>query len=164
MTATIESLLDGFAAGKLTRRETAAALLALAMPSPARAAAPLTPRNINHVTLSVSDIPTSRAFYQKILNAQVTGQSDFECDLNLGSSFIALMKNTKPPGIDHFCVGVDNYDASRVTDSMAALGIATRRLDSLSGVKFKEGQIYVNDPDGVRVQFARPDYTGEMKK
>ena len=58
------------------------------------------------------------------------------------------MKTNKPPGIDHFCVGVDNYDATRVAGAIGALGIETRRVDSLNGVKFKEGQIYVTDPDG----------------
>jgi catechol 2,3-dioxygenase-like lactoylglutathione lyase family enzyme len=163
LTSKIEALLDRFAAGKLSRRQTVIALAALAAPQPATAA-PFAPRNINHVTLTVRDIPTSRAFYQKLLDAPVVGQSDFECDLGFGSSFMALMKSTKPPGIDHFCVGVDGYDASRVADKITALGIETRRLDSLSGVKFKEGQIYVTDPDGIRMQFARPDYAGEMKR
>lgn len=164
MKAAIETVLDRFAAGKLSRRDAVAALVSLAPAPPASAAAPLTARNINHVTLSVSDIAASRAFYQKLLGAKVIGESSFECDLALGTSFIALMKLNRQPGVDHFCIGVDGYDAVRAANSIDAVGVKTRRLDSIQGVRFKEGQIYVDDPDGIKVQFARPDYAGEMKR
>lgn len=100
----IETVLDHFAAGELSRREAVAALAAFAAPQASSGAAPLDPRNINHVRLSMRDIATSGAFYQK-----------------------------------------------------AADTIAAR-----AGVKFKEGQLYADDPDGARVQFARPDHAREM--
>jgi glyoxylase I family protein len=158
----IERVLDRFVNGNLSRREAVAALFALA--SPAAAAAPLTPRSINHVTLRVSDLVKSQAFYQKVLNAPVIGQSDFECDLGLGSGFVALMTSKNQPTIDHFCVGVEGYDASRVADELARQGLQPKKIDSFQGVRFKEAQVYVRDPDGINVQFSRPDYAGEMKK
>ena len=70
MSETIDHLVRKFEDGKVTRRELVMALSALVLMRPeARAQAsapPVSVSTMNHVTLSVSDVQRSVAFYQRI--------------------------------------------------------------------------------------------------
>src|SRR5512144_1240377 len=83
MTTRLEELLTNYEHGSLTRRELLGALAAMvAMPAVAAAAAPLPPaigrvRVLNHVTVRVTDVKKSAAFYQSLLGLSVlTPQTD----------------------------------------------------------------------------------------
>jgi catechol 2,3-dioxygenase-like lactoylglutathione lyase family enzyme len=158
----IELMLRTYEQGRMTRRDLVAGLVMLAAPGAAAAPAPMKAVNINHVTMTVSDIERTRAFYQELLDVPVIGQSGFEIDLAIGGSFIALMKTNRPPGINHFCIGVPDYDPKRVAEFVTSRGLKPQVSTGIQGVTFKEAQIYVPDPDGIRVQFSRPEYMGEM--
>ncbi|MBN8729815.1 MAG: VOC family protein [Acidobacteria bacterium] len=163
MRHTIETLVSRFERGLLSRRELVSALAALAGATQA-AAAPETfrPATLNHVTLSVTNLEQSRAFYQGILQAEVIGSVQAEKDLSLGSGFLALMSVNRPVGIDHFCIGVEGYDANRIAKALEAQGHKPRILTEALGVRFRAPQVYVKDPDGIQVQFSSPRYRGEM--
>lgn len=55
-------------------------------------------------------------------------------------------------GIDHFCVGIDNFDVDKARRSLAAQSLETF-TELGSGV-------YFHDPDGNKVQVSAPDYRG----
>lgn len=163
MTALIEQLLERFETGRLSRRELVRSLAALAGgAAAAQGSERFRPRSINHVTMSVSDIERSRAFYQSVLEAKVIGRAPGECDLDLGGGFLALMKLEHPTGIDHFCVGIEGYDARQVAAALRAKGHEPRLYKEALGVKFRVPQVYVRDPDGIQVQFSAAEYRGEM--
>ena len=111
-------------------------------------------RTINHVTLYSGDIPRSKAFYQALTGLPVRdeGKDFFELRLEGGFLGVYAAETGVRPGIDHFCFGVDQYDP---TAALAALKSAAP-----SGQPTLEGgeQVYVHDPDGVRVQFADVNY------
>lgn len=163
MRHTIETLLSRFERCHLSRRDLVSALAALAGTTPASAAAEtFQPATINHVTLSVTNIERSRAFYQGVLQAAVIGRVAAETDLSLGTGFLALMNVDRPVGIDHFCIGVEGYDANRIATVLEAQGHKPRILTEALGVRFRAPQVYVQDPDGIQVQFSSPQYRGEM--
>jgi catechol 2,3-dioxygenase-like lactoylglutathione lyase family enzyme len=163
MTELIEQLLARFESGRLSRRGLVRALAGLAGggAEAARADA-FRPRSINHVTMSVSDIERSRAFYQSLLQARVIGRTAGECDLDVGGGFLALMKLDRPAGIDHFCIGIEGYEAGRVASALREKGHEPRIYTQALGVKFRVPQVYVRDPDGIQVQFSAAEYRGEM--
>jgi hypothetical protein len=55
-------------------------------------------------------------------------------------------------GIDHFCFGIEQYDPP------AALAKLKAAVPSAPPTLENEDQVYVRDPDGVRVQFADVKY------
>lgn len=162
MRQTIEALISRFERGGVSRRELVCALTALAGAAPSSAAETFRPATINHVTLSVADLERSRAFYQGILQASVIGSVPEQTDLSLGTGFLALMRGNRRTGIDHFCIGVEGYDAQRIATALEGQGHKPRILSEAFGVRFRVPQLYVRDPDGVQVQFSSPDYRGEM--
>lgn len=163
MTELIEQMVERFETGNLSRRGLVRELAALAGSAVAAPGAQVfRPRTINHVTMSVNDIDLSRAFYQSILQAQVIGRTAGECDLDLGGGFLALMKLNRPAGIDHFCVGIEGYDAGKVAAELRKKGHEPRIYTEALGVTFRVPQVYVRDPDGIQVQFSAVDYRGEM--
>src|SRR5690242_11862185 len=72
---TIEQLVDGFVGGRVTRRELIAAVAALAgAAAHAQSAAVARGRTLNHVSLAVTDVERSAAFYSKILDLHVVSR------------------------------------------------------------------------------------------
>ncbi len=160
---TIESLVSRFESGRLDRRDLLRALAALCGATHVSGAQEtVRPAAINHVTLSVTNLGRSRAFYQGILQTEILGSVNEETDLSLGTGFVALMKTNRPVGIDHFCIGVEGYDPKRIGAALEAQGHKPRILTEALGVRFRVPQLYVRDPDGIPVQFSSPQYRGEM--
>lgn len=164
MTTRLEELLTDYEHGSLTRRELLGALAAMvAMPAVAAAAAPLPPaigrvRVLNHVTVRVPDVKKSAAFYQSLLGLSVlTPQADGVNLATGGSSFLGLYPADAgaAASIDHFCLGVDGFDADAVSAALAAKGV-TASIRQRGDTK----ELYFTDPDGVRVQLQDPHYIG----
>src|SRR5260370_20829072 len=73
MNSMVDSLFDQYARGRMTRRHLVQALAALVLATPilaqdgARASGPIVHGlSVNHVTLTVSDVPRSFAFYERL--------------------------------------------------------------------------------------------------
>ena len=119
----IEKLVDLFEQKRLSRRQLIVGLVAAASASPAPAgAAPalFDGQALNHVTMMVSDIERSRAFYERLVGATVmydgakVGQSMYDMRLAGSTSFISVVSaRSTSPRIDHFCVGIPNFDTDR---------------------------------------------------
>ena len=157
MTDHLEALVTAYDHGTLTRRRLLQALAAIAAPSvaqPPRAAA-LNGRLLHHVNVQVSDVARSEAFYRKLLGLSasrvVQGPDNHGLDLP-GGGLIILQRSDTPGRIDHFCVGVDNWNADRLRAAATAAGI--ERVIGTAADNF-----FAADPDGLRVQVSATDWS-----
>src|SRR6478736_613902 len=72
--------------------------------------------SFNHVSLNVSDLKRSTEFYQGLFGMPVQsrqGPSSVQLRIGAGPQFLNLAAEGKPAGIDHMCVGVENFDVTR---------------------------------------------------
>ena len=131
-------------------------------PPPARDAGPApgrTPifraRTLNHVSMGVSDLPRSIAFYQNLFGLSSLrpllppGSGIFGLDIN--ESYLSLSPSRARAGtITHFCIGVDDFELERDMAKIRAIGLEVRELTPGQG----DQTMYVNDPDGLNVQIS----------
>ena len=159
MVERIAQIVALFEQKKISRRELVGALLAAAaVPSaPAEAAAPMLEGSlINHVTMFVTDLQRSRAFYERLVGASVMydGGRVYDMRLNGGTSFISIVQSATPR-IDHLCIGIPNFDTDQAEmmirkefpDSRAA---ATSSQPGAPPIKWRS--VNLRDPDGNAVQ------------
>lgn len=152
----IDTLLTNYERGRLTRRQLLQALTLVAAPVERQAGGSvLRGRNLNHVNLQVSDIDRSVDFYRTLFGLPpkraIPGRP-FVVDLD-DASFLSLQRSDRPGGIDHFCVGVDDFKPEPVAAALKAAGFDR-------GLRVGPDFVYVEDPDGIRVQISTVDWTG----
>jgi catechol 2,3-dioxygenase-like lactoylglutathione lyase family enzyme len=112
-------------------------------------------RNLHHVNVHVSDVVRSEAFYRKLFGfsstRRVQGPDNHGFDLP-GGGLIILQKSDQPGRIDHFCVGVDGFEAERLRTAVKTAGI--------EGVQGSASDnFFISDPDGLRVQVSAFDWS-----
>lgn len=154
MQSQIDSMIDAFESGKLTRRQLVArlgaAVTALAgFDRVTRATAPLETatfraKSVDHIALRVTDVSRSRDFYVKHLGLEVARQGTSNCFLKCGDDFVALFRSPKA-GMHHYCYRVNGYNADAVVQRAKDAGLSPRR---------EENRVYFPDPDGLTVQVA----------
>jgi catechol-2,3-dioxygenase len=151
----VESLIESFEEGHMTRRELAkriAGMAALAAGVSGSAAAQesstFTATGLNHIALNVPDIEKSRDFYVKHLGMTVSRQGSTNCFMTCGPHFVALFKHSNP-SMNHYCYSVEGYDVNDAAEKLKAQGITPR----VTGQR-----IYFPDPDGLEVQLAAGDH------
>ena len=154
MKALITNLLNRFERGTLTRRELAHGLSTLAafgardsyaqdQPSGLRGA------RIDHISIQVSDLPRSVAFYQKLFGFTVVSEDKPNEIVRLGSGKVLVSLHHKNPTglVDHYAIGVENFNKDAATRILKAQGL------------FPEENIdagfHVKDPEGIRVQIVQ---------
>jgi catechol 2,3-dioxygenase-like lactoylglutathione lyase family enzyme len=151
MEAIISDLLNRFEKGALTRR---GLIQGLAMLSAAGGAASIAPAQnaglkgvkIDHISIQVTDLPRAIAFYEKVFGLTVMGEDKPNEISRLGAGkIIVSLHHKNPTGIvDHFAIGVENFNKERVTQDLKALGItAEENLDA---------GFHIKDPEGMNVQ------------
>ena len=159
MTDQLDVLVSAYDRGTLSRRELLQALALVAVPSAVAAQSGATPamkgRLLHHVNVQVSDVAKSEAFYRALLGLPasrvVQGPDNHGLDLP-GGGLIILQRSDTPGKIDHFCVGVENWNADRLRAATKAAGI--ERVIGTAGDNF-----FVADPDGLRVQVSAVDWS-----
>ena len=178
MSAAIEQLVRRYERGRMTRRELVLALTALAAARPAAAAPaaqrarPLSVQTMNHVTVVVSDLQRSQEFYQRVLGLPLVTTQGTERDWDAptvpvlgiggGPDFIALSQGDRPH-INHFCLGMENFDAAEVAGQLAQHGIEARiRMRADTDPPAEE--LMFSDPDGIPVQLQDVSYCGGSGK
>ncbi|MGI9470884.1 MAG: VOC family protein [Rubripirellula sp.] len=158
----IESLVSRYEAGSIDRRELLAGLAALTVAaasgsSLAAESEPSEPafqaKSLNHVTLSVSNVARSQMFYESILGVSVVSRQTNGVNLGLGESFLGLYPIAEPPRINHFCVGLDEFQVQVAADRLKEFGIKPR-------VRKDKPEVYFRDPDGISVQLEDKTYRG----
>jgi catechol 2,3-dioxygenase-like lactoylglutathione lyase family enzyme len=158
MIDSIASLLTAYENGAFTRRQLLQALAIMAAPTAAAAQAPtesaMKGRFLHHVNVQVSDVARSEKFYRALLGMPpsrvVQGPDNHGLDLP-GGGIIILQRSDTPGRIDHFCVGVENWNADRLRAATRGAG-----LDRVQGTA--SDNFFVSDPDGLRVQVSAVDW------
>lgn len=156
-TANADQVVNEYLAGRLSRRQLIARLMALGAAAAGlgrtvRAAdengePTFRARSIDHVALNVADIERSRDWYAKHLGLRVASRSETSCflDFGAGDDFLALFKSDTP-GLHHYSFAIPDYDQDD----------AARRLrDAGLTPKPRGGRMYFDDPDGIEVQVSQ---------
>lgn len=165
----IEQLAIDFEAKKLSRREfvasiaAASAALAVAPGALAQTPAPVAiGRSMNHVSLSVSDVNRSAAFYQQVLGMEIISRpANGGLNMGLGDeSFLGLYQFANPGSMHHMCIGVDDYNADVLAEKLTEHGVEASVNRDPANRTSGGDQLYFNDPDGIRVQLAQHGYLG----
>lgn len=163
MNTYLDTMVDQYDRGRLSRRQLITALTGFAALAGIGTAAGQDPgeteeadastdsmfqaTELNHIALSVTDIPRSRDFYIKYLGLRVTSESQYNCFLNVGSNFLALFK-ARQAGLNHYCYTVKGYTADGAAEKLKAAGFEPRRAAN---------RVYFDDPDGLEVQVSAPN-------
>jgi len=157
MRETIERLLNDYERGKLARRDFLSFVSALVMTQSGEA--PISVRTLNHVTLFVSNVDRSKEFYRKLLGLPIVSRQENGLNLGAGSSsFIGLYSasaNNAQPHINHFCIGVNRFDAEKVKKQLSNFGVA-----GTIRVRGEVKELYFKDPDNLTVQLQDVAYRG----
>ncbi len=157
MTDRIAALLTAYDNRTLTRRQLLNALAIIAAPAAAAqtpGASAMKGRWLHHVNVQVSNVARSETFYRTLLGLPpsrvVQGPDNHGLDLPAGG-LIILQRSDTPGRIDHFCLGVENWNADRLRAATRAAGI--ERVQGTATDNF-----FVVDPDGLRVQLSAVDW------
>ena len=146
----ISDLLKRFEAGALTRRELVQGLTLLAAGSAASEAraqdTAIKAVNIDHVSIQVSDLPRSIAFYEKMFGFKIISEDKPNEIVRMGSAKILVSLHHKSPTavVDHFAIGVEKFNREAVTRELKARGASPEEnLDA---------GFHIKDPEGISVQ------------
>ncbi len=164
----IEGLVERFEARTLTRRQLVAALAAMVTAGKARSAGAAQQvgqvaqgRTINHVSLAVSDVQASAAFYQSLLGLEVVSRpGNGGINMGLSDGFLGVYDIPDPGRVHHFCIGVDDFDADRIKARFDEVGWDARVNRNPDSRTSGGDQLYFNDPDGTVVQLGHNGYQG----
>jgi len=163
MIETIERMLGDLERGKVSRRQFAASIAALApgayaAPAAIAAIAPTGFRavSLNHVTVRVPDLHRTSQFYQEFFGMPLKQQSATIHILGVGDSFFGIEQGDSKAKatVDHYDFGISNFNAKEIRARLTELGL---KLDGNSNESFK-----FFDPDGFHVQVNTPDYAGHV--
>ncbi len=144
----IASLVNRFERGALSRRELIQGLAMLAVTTGAAQGqdAGLKGTRIDHISIQVSDLPRSVAFYKKMFGFAVVSEDKPNEIVRLGAGKVTVSLHHKNPTgmVDHFAIGVENFNQESVTRELKALGInPENNLDA---------GFHIKDPEGINVQ------------
>lgn len=170
MTTEMETLVQQYEDRHISRRELVATLVALmAAPQavagavPAAQVAPVArAQTLNHISIGVSDVEASAAFYRRILGLEVVSRpGNGGINMGLRDGFLGLYSI---PGFvgrpHHFCLGVADYDPDAIAERLGREGIAAN-VDRNPNNRTSGGdQLYFTDPDGTTVQLGANGYMG----
>jgi len=157
----VEKMLGDFEKGRLSRRQLAVHLAALATGAAAATRAEAAPSlkaiTLNHVTVKVPDLHKTSEFYQKFFGMKLAQQSKTIHILSVGDSFYGIEEKPGPAGLDHYDFGLEGWDAKAMRAKVAAAG-----LSITPGSRGDDESFKFNDPDGFVVQVNGPKYTGHV--
>jgi catechol 2,3-dioxygenase-like lactoylglutathione lyase family enzyme len=155
MKSTISRLLKNYEDRNLSRRELVEGLALLAAGAgAASAAAGFQGNSISHVSLYVSNLQRSTDFYKRTFGLTVSKGEPNLNQLMLGKSSFLLLREGKPPGkVDHFAIGVPNFDKASLTADLKARGATA--LDVIPRPVGGGLGFHVMDPDGFPVQITQ---------
>jgi catechol 2,3-dioxygenase-like lactoylglutathione lyase family enzyme len=149
--AIISDLLNRFERGALTRR---GLIRGLAMLTAAGGAssdaqvreAAVKAARVDHVSIQVSDLPRSIAFYQKMFGLSVVSEDKPNEIVRLGMGKVLVSLHHKSPTglVDHFAIGVEKFNKELVTRDLKERGVNPE--DNL------DAGFHIKDPEGIGVQ------------
>jgi catechol 2,3-dioxygenase-like lactoylglutathione lyase family enzyme len=101
---------------------------------------------IDHVSIQVSDLPRSVAFYEKMFGLKIVSEDKPNEIIRLGADKVLVSLHHKSPIglVDHFAIGIEKFDRERVTRELKNLGAnPENNLDA---------GFHIKDPEGISVQ------------
>lgn len=151
MRVMISELLNRFERGALTRRELIQGLTILTAASATASTAQsqdagIQVAKIDHVSIQVSDLPRSIAFYQRMFGLPIVSENRPEeiVRLGIGKTLVSLHHKNPTGLVDHFAIAIENFDEDSVTRELRARGAnPERNIDA---------GLHITDPEGIRVQ------------
>ena len=158
-------LLGLYESGRIDRRQLLGALTAAFLRPVEQAtqrATSLRGRVVNHVALSVADVKRSQQFYQGLFNATILNDFAEVTDLRIGDSFIGLIRTGDTGRIDHFCVGVENFDVDRLLEQLQRQYPENKPAIQVN--PRGEKRLFLTDPDGIRVQLSPVKWQGRNSR
>ena len=137
MEQVISNLLERYEGGTLSRRDLVRGLAILATAEGTASATGFDSTTLNHVSILVSDVPRSAAFYQRVFNLSVLDEDKKapRILLRLGKDSHLTIRRRNPAGtVDHFAIGVSPFNKESEPQEGGDAGL------------------HVKDPDGYTVQ------------
>ena len=151
METIVATLLNRFETGTLTRRSLMQGLAMLTAASGTASQAQvqqpgIKAAKIDHVSIQVSDLPRSIAFYQKMFGLTVVSEDKPNeiVRLGVGKALVSLHHKSPTGLVDHFAIGVENFNKESVTRELKARGVTPE--DNL------DAGFHIVDPEGISVQ------------
>lgn len=140
------------------------------------AAASISARKLNQMTLLVSNLQRSLDFYQGLFGMPIQARQGSTVLLRVGSGpqFLALKaaEGGAKPGYSHFGIGVDGFNAERLLKTLAEHGVTrsdesapmTARIQMRGpeegGARERTPELFLRDPGGILVQLQDTSYCG----
>src|SRR5262245_65314379 len=154
MEVLISNLVRRFESGTLTRRELIQGLTLLAASGGVASATPvqspgLKGTKIDHISIQVTDLPRSIAFYQNVFGLSVVSEDKPNEIVRLGvtKSLVSLHHKSPTGLVDHFAIGIDRFNKESVTRELKQRGLnPEENLDA---------GFHVKDPEGISVQIVQ---------
>ena len=130
---------------------------------------PIPVRTLNHFTIIVADVQRAVAFYQRVFGMRIQYNQGTEADwqkkvipiigIGKGPQFLAFAAGKEGGRIDHFCLGVEKFEAAETVKRLAAHGVkASVRMRADSNPPSEE--LTFRDPDNILVQLQDVTYCG----
>jgi hypothetical protein len=154
--------MRGKCPGSVSRRQTLVLLGALTATRRAGAAeaAIVQPVSLDHVNIRVSNVARSGAFYMGLfdtpvlrnpaLRAQPASPPSEGFFLKFGDGYLAISQMFSPdmPGLDHYSLGLRDYDKAKLEAKLRESGIAVPPRSSTD--------VWISDLDGTLMQLRAP--------
>ena len=170
MDSTVDSLFDQYDRGRMTRRHLVQALATLVLPTNVlaqdtrRASTPIVRGlSVNHVALTVSDIPRSFAFYERLFGVTKgwpATNAGTGIHMDLPNGYISIDSvGAKKGEITHFAVAVDHLtqdSAKRLADKINRELPDAKARDAYQA-NTRGSTVNLRDPDGFFVQISSKD-------
>src|SRR5712691_673155 len=150
----------------IPRREFLKLLSVIPFARQARRAEPiLQAAALDHFNIRVSDVAKSASFYHKLFGGELLRVSSIPANptsppgeafyLRTGESYLVLSPAfaQSPPGLDHICVGMRDYDPERTKTKLEQNGFTPQRSND---------DLWVRDPDGLLIQLRSPGGWGRL--
>jgi catechol 2,3-dioxygenase-like lactoylglutathione lyase family enzyme len=90
-------------------------------------------------------VARSRDFYAKHLGLDVVRGDDNALFMGADREFFLTLFKAEKPGLNHYCYGIEDYEAAAAVAKLREAGINPRET---------QGRVYFPDPDGIEVQVA----------
>ena len=117
-------------------------------------------KGLDHIVLRVADLDRAIDFYCRVLGCREERrvESIGLVQLRAGASLIDLLPGAPgpDPNMDHFALRIEPFDAAALRAHLGAQGIAVGEVESRYGAEGAGPSLYIQDPDGNRVELKGP--------
>jgi catechol 2,3-dioxygenase-like lactoylglutathione lyase family enzyme len=151
MEAIISNLVSRYERGALSRRGLIQGLAMLAAAGGTGSTAQAQETGIkgvkiDHISIQVTDLPRAVAFYENTFGLTILSEDKPNEIVRLGAGKVIVSLHHKSPTglVDHFAIGVENFNKESVTRALKERGInPEENLDA---------GFHIKDPEGMNVQ------------